>query len=71
MSKPIVHFRGTPEFLQAWSENGRTDLLYARVDALDHPFLGEAIVRTSVLVSEANPDKFETKNSIYQRKEGA
>lgn len=57
--KPIVHYLGEPEFYRAGDGN------VARVHALDHPILGQDIVRTSRVLKKL-PDGFETLNTIYK-----
>jgi hypothetical protein len=60
--KPIVRFIGPVEYVK------RANTAYAIVSALDHPRLGEAVVRTSLIVEiiDANTE-FHTMNSIYRR----
>lgn len=59
MSKPTVHFIGEPTFLQ-WEE-----LETALVHALDHPRLGQDIIRTSLIVQKNEDGSFETLNTLY------
>lgn len=58
--KPIVFYSGEPEFHS--SKEGP----YAVVFALNHPRLGQQVVRTS-LVSSSDVNGFETLNTRYQK----
>jgi hypothetical protein len=62
--KPTVNYSGEATFHE--HADGQ---IYAMVYAIDHPIWGERIVRTSVLVSEPNPNGFETLNTIYVRED--
>ncbi len=62
--KPTVNYSGEPTFHQ----HSETET-YAMVYALDHPVWGERWVRTSLLVGEPNPNRFETLNTIYVRED--
>jgi hypothetical protein len=43
-----------------------TNKYYARVDAIDHPILGEASIRTSQLLNvDFSTGNFETLNTLY------
>jgi hypothetical protein len=58
-TKPVVHFNGEPEFF----EIGQNEV--ARVHALDHPFWGKDILRTSSIVKKFEDGSFETRNTMY------
>lgn len=68
-AKPVVLYTGKPVFHQFVDSAGEP-FVCAKVEAIDHPVLGTAVVRTSMLVSQADDDGFETMNTIYKR-EGA
>lgn len=59
MTKPTVHFMGEPTFLK-WEE-----LETALVHTIDHPRLGQDIVRTSLIVQKNEDGSFETLNTLY------
>ena len=58
--KPIVFYSGEPTFLV--SEHGE----YASVFALNHPRLGQQVVRTSIVLSKQD-NGFETLNTLYRK----
>lgn len=60
MEKKIVHFSGSPRFVNV---NG--DKIVAWVYALDHPRLGMGEVRTSLVVDQKFDGSFETLNTMY------
>ena len=66
--KPVVHFTGPVEYYSSVSSNDGTVFKYARVQGLDHPELGDALIRTSQIIEivDAN-NEFHTINSIYRR----
>lgn len=57
--KPIVHYIGYANF------HNVSDVIVASVNALDHPKLGNEIVRTSIVVSIEDTGNFETLNTRY------
>lgn len=68
--KPVVYFKGTPEFVKGEyidvETNEFKEYEYAIVNALGHPILGNCIVHTSTIVKKLNDNNaFETLNTIY------
>jgi len=59
--KPIVHYRGEPEFFH-WHGS---KALVAAVFALDHPHLGCQRVRTSRVIRRNKDGSFITLNTKY------
>lgn len=66
MTKPIVHYYGSPRFFEYEDDNGESKF-FARVYALNHPIWHKGEVRTSLLVSERGDEGFETLNTVYRR----
>jgi len=66
MTKPVVHYVGTPTFT-SWPWN-KDIILGLLPEVLDHPLLGyEFDVRTSnVIVPIDSEGRFETLNTIYE-----
>lgn len=62
-AKPVVHFVGEPSFIETEYKNG--EYVYANVMALNHPSLGNGMVRTSIIVKKNKDGSFETLNSVY------
>lgn len=60
MSKPIVHFRGTPNFM------GVDPYSIAKVYAVDHPKLPTGVVWTSAVIKKNEDGSFETLNTLYK-----
>lgn len=60
--KPVVFFTGKPEFID-WPY--KKDCQVARVSALNHPKLGECVVRTSQVMDKFDDGSFETMNTMY------
>ena len=58
--KPIVFYSGEPSF------HATPKGVYAMVFALNHPRLGQQVVRTSFVLS-SEKDGFETLNTLYRR----
>ena len=58
--KPIVFYSGAPSFHA--TEHGE----YAKVFALNHPRLGQQVVRTSIVLSKQD-NGFETLNTLYRK----
>ena len=58
--KPIVFYSGEPSFHE--TPNGE----YAHVYALNHPRLGQQVVRTSLVLSKQD-NGFETLNTLYRK----
>lgn len=58
--KPIVFYSGEPEF-HVCKEGA-----YAVVFALNHPRLGQQVVRTSIILSKQD-NGFETLNTLYRK----
>lgn len=57
--KPIVHYIGYANF------HNVSDVIVASVNALNHPKLGNDIVRTSIVISIEDTGDFETLNTRY------
>lgn len=57
--KPVVHYIGYANFYAAG------DVIVATVNALNHPKLGNDIIRTSIVVSIEDTGDFETLNTRY------
>ncbi len=57
--KPVVHYIGYANF------HNVSDVIVASVNALNHPKLGNDVVRTSVVVSIEDNGNFETLNTRY------
>lgn len=64
-AKPVVYFTGKPEFHQAADPDGEP-LVYAKVNAINHPRLGDTVVRTSMILTTPMDHGFETMNTIYK-----
>lgn len=60
--KPVVFFIGKPKFFD-WAY--KKDCQVASVYALNHPKLGERIVRTSQVMEIYDDGSFETMNTMY------
>lgn len=58
--KPVVTFTGPARF----SYSGDNEV--ASVYALDHPLLGQTLVRTSIVQKHNRDGSFETLNTIYK-----
>ena len=58
--KPIVFYSGEPIFYVL------EDKEYAKVFALNHPLLGQQVVRTSIILSKQD-NGFETLNTLYRK----
>ena len=59
--KPVVHFKGEAEFHV--HDSGST---VARVFAVDHPYWGAEVLRTSTVLKRFDDGSFETRNTIYK-----
>lgn len=59
IDKPIVHYIGYANF------HNVSDVIVASVNALNHPKLGNDIVRTSIVISIEDTGDFETLNTRY------
>ena len=57
--KPTVYYTGKAEFY----ELANTEV--ARVHAVDHPFWGNDILRTSAVLKKWDNGIFETRNTVY------
>ncbi len=66
--KPVIHFTGPVEYYKHINEDEGTIVQHARVQGLNHPKLGNAVIRTSRIIEivDAN-NEFHTVNSIYRR----
>lgn len=61
--KPVVHYRD--DLSVHCIDNNK---YYAKVEALDHPILGEGTVRTSQILNiNFATGEFETLNTVYRR----
>jgi len=58
--KPIVFYSSEPEF------HATPEGTYAVVFALNHPRLGQQVVRTSIILSKQD-NGFETLNTLYRK----
>jgi hypothetical protein len=66
--KPLVLYRGEPEFYSVDHDHQGETWEYARVYGLNHPYLGECDIRTSQVLRKFDGG-FETRNTIYQREQ--
>lgn len=76
--KPVVDFIGkvtftkrimtVPELLRDYAVhlNADNSYEYANVYAMNHPILGEDLVRTSIVIKKNDDGSFETLNTVYQ-----
>lgn len=64
MIKPVVHYTGKAKFYEVEADDGFVE--YARVYGLDHPVLGKADIRTSLVVKKHGDGSFETLNTLYR-----
>lgn len=62
--KPVVHFSGAATFWGWELADGTAEV--ASVYALDHPRLGQQVVRTSEVIKKFDDGSFETLNTIYK-----
>lgn len=63
-TKPVVKYVGEAEFFFDTMGNER-----ASVYGLDHPLLGNQLIRTSRVLSKQANGSFETLNTIYERQD--
>lgn len=74
--KPVVHYTGKPNFYriqlspdlwETYKEYLDEEGCYerAKVYGLDHPFLGEDEISTSIIVKKNEDGSFETLNTLY------
>ena len=74
--KPIVHYVNTPTFYKLvchedlrekyakyLDEEGQYER--ASVYGIDHPYLGEDVIHTSLILKKHDDGSFETMNTIY------
>lgn len=64
--KPTVQFLGTVEFFDYEVPETGDIVQFARVHGLDHPKLGNCVIRTSRIVQKFEDGSFETLNTIYK-----
>lgn len=64
--KPIVHFQGNVDFYEVPLIDTDETCEVAFLAALDHPTLGQRLVRTSRVLKKNDDGSFETLNTIYK-----
>ena len=63
-TKPVVHFKGEPNFFVY------SGAKCASLFAVDHPFWGENLVRTSKIIKIHDNGDIETMNTLYRKVKG-